>query len=146
MSPIPIQLFENQMSQMQVMLQELVELESPSTDKISLDRLGERLVELLAPLNPAIMIDSQPLSGDNIVARWPDRNGNTEGGFLLLCHFDTVHAIGMLSENSVRISDGKMYGPGIIDMKASITQVIFALQTLQNNNRWPAAPVTLLLT
>ena len=146
MSPIPIQLFENQMSQMQVMLQELVELESPSTDKLSLDRLGERLVEILAPLNPDIMIDSQPLSGDNIVARWPDSNGNTEGGFLLLCHFDTVHALGMLSENSVRISDGKMYGPGIIDMKASITQVIFALQTLQNNNRWPAAPVTLLLT
>ena len=146
MSPIPIQFFENQLAGMQVMLQELVELESPSTNKISLDRLGERLVEILVPLNPEIKIEDQPLSGNNIVARWPDSNGNTEGGFLLLCHFDTVHALGMLSENPVRVSDGKMYGPGIIDMKASITQVVFALQALKNNNCWPAVPVTLLLT
>ena len=146
MSPIPIQLFENQLPQMQALLRELVELESPSTNKIYLDRLGERLVGILASLNPDIKIDSQPLSGDNIVARWPDSNGNTEGGFLLLCHFDTVHALGMLSENPIRVSDGKMYGPGIIDMKASITQVVFALQTLKSNNCWPAAPVTLLLT
>jgi len=146
MSPIPIQLFENQLAEMQAMLQELVELESPSTNKLSLDRLGERLVEILVPLNPEIKIDGQPLSGNNIVARWPNSNGNTEGGFLLLCHFDTVHALGMLSENPVRVSDGKMYGPGIIDMKASITQVVFALQTLKNNNCWPAVPITLLLT
>lgn len=146
MSPIPIQLFENQLPQMQAMLRELVELESPSTNKIALDRLGERLVGILAHLNPDIKIDSQPLSGDNIMARWPDSNGNTEDGFLLLCHFDTVHALGMLSENPIRVSDGKMYGPGIIDMKASITQVVFALQTLKSNNCWPAVPVTLLLT
>ena len=145
-NPIPVQVFENQLPQMQARLREIVELESPSTNKSSLDRLGERLVEMLAPLNPNIKIDSQRLAGDNIVANWPDNSGNTNGGFLLLCHFDTVHALGMLSENPIRVSNGKMYGPGIIDMKASIIQVIFALQTLQDNDRWPASPITLLLT
>ena len=145
-NPIPVQVFENQLPQMQARLREIVELESPSTNKSSLDRLGERLVEMLAPLNPNIKIDSQRLAGDNIVANWPDNSGNTNGGFLLLCHFDTVHALGMLSENPIRVSNGKMYWPGIIDMKASIIQVIFALQTLQDNDRWPASPITLLLT
>ncbi|HCU80527.1 MAG TPA: hypothetical protein DGN60_05115 [Chloroflexi bacterium] len=145
-NPIPVQVFENQLPQMQTRLHEIVELESPSTNKSSLDSLGKRLVEMLAPLNPKIKIDNQPLAGDNIVASWPDNSDNTGGGFLLLCHFDTVHALGMLSENPIRVSNGKMYGPGIIDMKASIIQVIFALQTLRDNDRWPAPPITLLLT
>jgi glutamate carboxypeptidase len=101
---------------------------------------------MLAPLNPDINIESQVLAGDNIVASWPNSNGDSDRGFLILCHFDTVHALGMLSDNPVRVSDGKMYGPGIIDMKASITQVIFALQTLRDNDRWPTSPITLLLT
>ena len=145
-NPIPVQVFENQLPQMQTRLHEIVELESPSTNKSSLDSLGKRLVEMLAPLNPKIKIDNQPLAGDNIVASWPDNSDNTGGGFLLLCHFDTVHALGMLSENPIRVSNGKMYGPGIIDMKASIIQVIFALQTLRDNDRWPAPPITVLLT
>ena len=145
-NPIPVQIFENQLPQMQATLREIVELESPSTNKPSLDRLGKRLVEMLEPLNPDIKIENQLLAGDNIVASWPDITGDTDRGFLILCHFDTVHALGMLSKNPVRVSDGKMYGPGIIDMKASITQVIFALQTLRDNDRWPASPITLLLT
>ena len=143
---IPIEVFENQMPHMQATLREIVELESPSTNKSSLDRLGKRLVEMLEPLNPDIKIENQLLAGDNIVASWPEITGDTDRGFLILCHFDTVHALGMLSKNPVRVSDGKMYGPGIIDMKASITQVIFALQTLRDNDRWPASPITLLLT
>ena len=145
-NPIPVQVFENQLPQMQATLREIVELESPSTNKPSLDRLGKRLVEMLEPLNPNIKIENQLLAGDNIVASWPDINGDTGRGFLILCHFDTVHALGMLSKNPVRVSDGKMYGPGIIDMKASITQVIFALQTLRDNDCWPTSPITLLLT
>ena len=145
-NPIPVQVFENQLPQMQATLREIVELESPSTNKPSLDQLGKRLVEMLEPLNPDIKIENQLLAGDNIVASWPDINGDTDRGFLILCHFDTVHALGMLSNNPIRVSDGKMYGPGILDMKASITQVIFALQTLRDNDRWPASPITLLLT
>ena len=46
-NPIPVQIFENQLPQMQATLREIVELESPSTNKPSLDRLGKRLVEML---------------------------------------------------------------------------------------------------
>ena len=38
-NPIPVQVFENQLPQMQATLREIVELESPSTNKPSLDQL-----------------------------------------------------------------------------------------------------------
>ena len=67
-NPIPVQVFENQLPQMQATLREIVELESPSTNKPSLDQLGKRLVEMLEPLNPDIKIETQLLAGNNIVA------------------------------------------------------------------------------
>ena len=73
-NPIPVQVFENQLPQMQATLREIVQLESPSTNKPSLDQLGKRLVEMLEPLNPDIKIENQLLAGDNIVASWPDIN------------------------------------------------------------------------
>ncbi len=146
MNPIPVRTFDEQLPQMQAMLRELVEIESPSTDKAALDRMGKKLTKLLGSLEPEIEIDAQPIAGDNIVAHWAGRDGRVEGGFLILCHFDTVHPVGMLAENPVRVQVGKMYGPGIIDMKASITQVFFALQMLRSEQRWPQRPVTLLLT
>ena len=38
-NPIPVQIFENQLPQMQATLREIVELDSPSTNKPSLDRI-----------------------------------------------------------------------------------------------------------
>ncbi len=146
MHPIPIHAFDGQLPQMQVLLRELVEIETPSTEKAALDRMGKKLTQLLLPLEPKIEVDAQTIAGDNIVARWPGHDGRIDGGFLILCHFDTVHPTGMLAENPVRLQDGKMYGPGIIDMKGSITQVLFALQALRSNQRWPQWPLTLLLT
>lgn len=146
MNPIPVHAFADHLQQMQDMLHDLVEIESPSTDKAPLDRMVRKLTKLLRPLEPKIEIDPQPVAGDNIVAYWPGQDGQLEGGFLILCHFDTVHPVGMLADNPVRIDAGEMYGPGIIDMKASITQVLFALKALRTEQRWPHWPLTLLLT
>ena len=146
MNLITVRAFDEQLPQMQAVLRELVEIESPSTDKAALDRMGAKLTQLLRPLEPEIEIDAQPVAGDNIVARWPGSNGRVEGGFLILCHFDTVHPLGMLAENPVRVQAGEIYGPGTIDMKASIVQMLFALQTLRAEQRWPQWPLTLLLT
>lgn len=146
MNTIPVSTFDKQLPQMQTVLQDLIELESPSNDKAALDRMGTKLTELLLPLQPEIKIDAQPVSGDNIVARWPGTDNRSTGGFLILCHFDTVHPVGMLTKNPVRVESGEMYGPGIIDMKASITQVIFALQALRAEQLWPQWPLTVLFT
>src|SRR5215510_2774669 len=37
---------------------------------------------------------------------------------LILAHYDTVHPVGTVERNRLRIEDGRMYGPGTYDMKA----------------------------
>lgn len=146
MSPIPISYFESLRPEMLAQLAAFVSIESPSLDKPALDRMGAALRAALQPLGAQVRIDAQAETGNNIVATWPGADGSTQGGFVIMCHFDTVHPVGMLAENPVRMADGWMYGPGIIDMKGSLTQVLFALRALREQQRWPAWPLTLLLT
>ena len=146
MTAIPIAFFENQLDEMLAELRMLVEIESPSTDKAALDRMGAALVEQLRPLGAAIRVDHQSTAGDNIIASWQGTDGAMHGGFLIMCHFDTVHPVGMLAENPAQVQEGRLYGPGVIDMKGSITQTLFALRALREQGRWPQWPLTLLLT
>lgn len=55
---------------------------------------------------------------------------------LLLGHCDTVWPIGTLEKMPVHRSEGKLYGPGVFDMKAGLVQAVFALAAL----RWLGEP------
>jgi glutamate carboxypeptidase len=59
---------------------------------------------------------------------------------------DTVHELGTLAQHPLREVDGKLYGPGIVDMKASIAMALAALRLLRTRRAWPARPVTALFT
>lgn len=120
-------------------VRELVELESPSTNKAALDRLGARLADKCRALGAAIEIDRQTHFGDNVIARW----GSGPGAILLLCHMDTVYDLGTLARQPWRETEGRAWGPGTLDMKASIVLALTALEHLGSDRM---RPVTLLLT
>jgi glutamate carboxypeptidase len=64
---------------------------------------------------------------------------------LLLGHFDTVWPVGTLSSMPVEIRDGRMYGPGVFDMKGGLVQMLFALAAnVELGVEMPCAPVILL--
>ncbi|ARP97234.1 peptidase [Bordetella genomosp. 13] len=56
--------------------------------------------------------------------------GDTRPGILVLAHLDTVHPIGTLDDNPIRIEGDKLYGPGGYDMKAGIYLVLSAMTGL----------------
>ncbi len=144
---LSISRFDTEVDQMVAHTCELAKLESPSTDKSAADLCAERLVADLQTLNPArIQVDPQSDRGNNIVAYWPDSAGNEAGGIVLMCHYDTVHQIGMLEINPLRVEGEKLYGPGVWDMKASIVQVLTALRVLKAEGQWPDVPITFLIT
>ncbi len=127
---------------MVALLTRLVELESPTSDKPSLDRLGAFLAEQLRALDAGVEILSQSHAGDHVRARW----GDDDGGALLLCHMDTVWDVGTVAERPVRIEDGKLYGPGAFDMKGGIVNALWAMRALRELALAPRRPVTLLIT
>ena len=57
--------------------------------------------------------------------------GKKRGQILALGHSDTVWPMGTLRGMPFRRSDGRLWGPGVLDMKAGIAFFIFAAQALR---------------
>ena len=134
--------FASRTSATVTLLRQLVEIESPSTDKAAVDRLGTLVAGELRRLGAAVTIDGQAVTGDHVIGRW----GSGPAGILVMCHLDTVYNIGALKDNPVREENGKLYGPGAIDMKGSIAQTLAALSALVENGKMPKRPITALFT
>lgn len=65
---------------------------------------------------------------------------------LLLGHTDTVHPRGSLLARPWREEDGKVFGPGIFDMKANCALALEAIRACAKRKVMPQHPVVLLLT
>lgn len=143
---------------MKSLLKKLVETESPSTDKAAVDRVGAIVADEARRLGADVQIVPVKEAGDHLIARFlpspdvgrvggavPPYRDHGERGILLLCHMDTVFPLGTLEKMPFREADGKIFGPGTLDMKAGIVICLAAIEELRNTgglNR----PVTLLCT
>jgi glutamate carboxypeptidase len=115
-------------------IERLVRLESPSPDKAAVDRCGAVVEELLVSMGGDVRRLRQDLHGDHLRAEW----GGGKPQVLLLGHFDTVWKVGQLERMPLRRADGRLYGPGVFDMKAGIGVAMLAVRAL---HALPAAPL-----
>ena len=122
------------------LLQTLVETESPSHDKAAVDRVGAIVAEEARKLGAQVEIIPNAETGDHVISCW----GNGRDGILLLCHMDTVFPLGTLSKMPYRETNGKIFGPGTLDMKAGIVISLGAIEEARKNGM--TRPVTLLCT
>lgn len=104
----------------------LVRLESPSHDKEAVDRCGAALAAMFRDAGASVRVLPQRDRGDHLRAEF-------SGGparILLLGHCDTVWDVGQIERMPVREENGRLYGPGVFDMKASLAVAILAVQAL----------------
>ena len=126
-------------------LTDLAKLESPTLDKATNDRVADHLQALLEQDDWQLERVPQTEVGDQLLARFKaPAPGDTST--LLLCHFDTVWALGTLERMPLKEEDGKLYGPGTLDMKAGIANAVHAVRLAKANNLTLKGPITLLLT
>ena len=126
----------------------LVETESPSGDFEGSSAVVDRLVEAARRI-PAISSVERiavPGYGEHLRMRAFDSQADNTSTTLVLGHTDTVHPRGSLSIQGVLTKEGRLYGPGIFDMKASCVLALEALRTLVTLDLIPKRPVVLLLT
>ena len=129
--------------QMVETIREFAEIESPSDDKAACDRMGEFLGQKFATLGGTIRFHPAEKYGNNLQVDFPGREPVQP--VLLLGHFDTVYPIGTLAKMPCHAADGRLYGPGVLDMKSGIAMMIFAIEALREWHGELPRPVTVFL-
>ncbi len=123
-------------------LRELVEIESPSEDKAAVDRAGALVAGWVEAMGGKVKRHRQKKFGDVLELRFGPTKSK-RGRVLLLGHTDTVWPMGTLAKMPWREAEGKIFGPGVVDMKAGVVMALEALTAL--NALGVGRPVTLLL-
>lgn len=128
-------------------IRQLVEIESPSDDPAAVNRCVEAAAELAGKLGGRVRRHRRRGCGDILEARFgaARRGAGKARPVLLLGHLDTVWPIGTLKTMPFRIADGRVWGPGTLDMKAGVAMALTAVEALQKAKSL-GRPVILLLT
>jgi glutamate carboxypeptidase len=123
-------------------LRELVEIESPTESKAGVDRAMAYAAEVAGGLGGRVRWHRQKAYGDVLELRFgPVRS--VRKPVLLLGHLDTVWPLGTLAGMPLAERDGRLFGPGVLDMKAGVAMALAAIRAL--NGLGVRRPVTLLL-
>ncbi len=110
-------------------VREVVVRESPTHDKQACDELCAHLASEFACLGGEIRIHRQSVAGNHLQVNFA--GASRRSPLLLLGHFDTVYDAGTLQKMPWRQQRGRLYGPGVFDMKSGIVQMMFALWALR---------------
>lgn len=108
-------------------LHDYVEMESGSYDKEAVDLIGRTLSERFEKLGFEVERIAQDKVGDHLFAR---RRGHGSRRLFVLIHLDTVWPVGTLDEVPFSVSDGRAFGPGVLDMKGGWVVLLTALREL----------------
>ena len=125
-----VEYFQAQQSVLRADVERLVRLESPSTDKAAVDRCGAAVAQMLREAGGTVSLLPRTERGDHVRAEFPGGPGRV----LVLGHFDTVWEVGRIRSMPLREEDGRLYGPGVYDMKASIAVAAHAMRTLRERS------------
>ena len=112
------------------LIRSLVECESPSHDGAATNRLNDLLVESTRHIASARVIKSKPF-GNHIRLDFKVGRRGRKPQVLALGHSDTVWDHGTLKMMPFRRDKERLWGPGVLDMKAGLAFFITAMRILQ---------------
>ncbi|HEX3183515.1 MAG TPA: M20 family metallopeptidase [Pyrinomonadaceae bacterium] len=141
------ELLKTNQGEIESFIRALVETESPSGDEAG----SRAVVDLLADAARMIGCVSEikrvdvPDFGQHLVIQ-AFAQQRSEGQILVVGHTDTVHARGSVEARPWRREAGKIYGPGIFDMKANCALVLAVLRAMSELRIVPRCAITVALT
>ena len=125
------QYFKEKSAEMTAFLRCLVETESPSRDPAAQSSVFAILEKKLCELQFSTTRFTGLQSGGYLVAR-PTQRPKNNPLQLMIGHCDTVWSKGTLASMPIEEINGRMKGPGVFDMKAGLTQMLFAIQAIRD--------------
>jgi glutamate carboxypeptidase len=124
-------------------IRELVEIESPSDNKPAVDRIAAFLGQKFEALGGRTQLHRSNDFGDSLQIDFAGKASSKP--VLLLGHYDTVYPLGTLANMPCKIENGRLHGPGVLDMKSGIALILHAIAALRAWHGTLPRPVTVFL-
>jgi glutamate carboxypeptidase len=110
------------------LLEQLVNIDSGSNTKMGLDTIGTLLKARFEQIDFIVEVIHEKAYGNHLVMQHRDAK-NPE--IIIVGHMDTVFPEGTAKKRPFTIEGERAFGPGVIDMKASLVSLLYALTALK---------------
>ncbi|MCJ7487108.1 MAG: M20 family metallopeptidase [Candidatus Aminicenantes bacterium] len=138
--------FRSRQGEMVHLLKQLTILESPTHDKKAVDACAAFVAREFKRIGCKVTTFPQKDIGDLTVAEFaPGRLKSADDEMLVLTHIDTVWPAGKIVKMPFYVSGNKLYGPGVLDMKAGVVMLLTALRSLNGLNVKPRKRITVVV-
>ena len=134
---------EERKDQMVQFIRDMVEIESPSDNKQAVDRVSALVASRFEGMGGRIRFHRTANFGDHLQVDFD--SPHRAKPVVLLGHYDTVYPLGTLAQMPCRLEKGRLYGPGVYDMKAGIALMMTAVDALRSSHGELPRAVTVLL-
>jgi glutamate carboxypeptidase len=111
----------------------LVRQESPSEDRSAVNAASAMVDHIARDLGGRCKWNKHKNFGDILEIHFGSQSSKLKP-ILLLGHLDTVWPLGTLKTMPWKESDGRYWGPGVLDMKAGVVMALTAVSTLRELN------------
>lgn len=139
-----LKFFQERLPSCVELLRTLVEMESYTKDKPRVDALAAFLSGEFGARGAEAEILYEPEAGNLLKAVW--RSHLPTKPALVLGHLDTVFPTGTIEKQPFRIEGGKVFGPGVFDMKSGIAVSLLACEAFQAGAADPGREVIFFFT
>jgi glutamate carboxypeptidase len=126
------------------LIRSFVECESPTEDAPAVNRFAELIAEETCGLATAKFIRSGRY-GRHLRLEFKLAGRKKQGQLLAVGHSDTVWPMGTLASMPFRQASGRLWGPGVLDMKAGLAFFITAMRILRERDVPVARRVVMLV-
>lgn len=109
-------------------LEQLVNIDSGSNTKSGIDKISSLLKSKYERLGFIVEVIEEKEYGNHLVMQHRDA---TNPEILILGHMDTVFPEGTAKTRPFTIEGNRAFGPGVIDMKASLVSLFYALTAMK---------------
>lgn len=141
------ELLKSRQVEIETFIRALVETESPSGDEAGSSAVVDLITDAARGISSVSEIKrvDVPDFGQHVVIQAFTEH-RSQGQILVVGHTDTVHARGSVERRPWRHDAGKIYGPGIFDMKANCALIIEVLRAMTELKIAPHFAITVALT